>query len=603
MKRKVISIMIMLAMLVPIIQPISLAIEEMQVESDKGIGTVVGGTLTDGDYQYRVDNNEVTITKYIGTSSTIVIPNVINGYSVTSIADSAFRYSKNLTSIMIPDNVTTIGDYAFADCSSLSNITISEGVTDLRNYVFWNCSSLQSITIPKSVATMSIGVFKECEKLENIDVDIDNQNYSSENGILFNKDKTTIIKYPEGKKDESYKISDSVTSVDTYAFSDCVNLVNITIPGSIATIGVSTFSSCASLTNVEILEGVESLESNAFYGCDQLANVEIPKSVTSIGSETFMYCKKLQNINVNEDNPKYSSESGVLFNKDKTALMKYPAGKQEERYVVPNTVISIGQDSFEYIDNLAIIMLDNVKSIDGLGIRDANSYFIIYGIEGSYVHTYAKQNHINFKVFNEGKCQEMLDALPNEIQVDLKESEYEKVEDIVEQKANEIWKQKGIDTAGMAISGYHGVGLTSKEALHTCQISMQYNISEVNGGTKYKTKEIKIIYNNSKNYNVADEQAINSKIPEPKYLTMDFSKCDDFDEMDNTVKNYYASSINDSSVDVKLFSGAGGRYSNRLGIWRRRTLCLNIQKRYLLLCQENRLYSSSTANNRTRKYK
>ena len=175
----------------------------------------------------------------------INIPN-----SVTRIGQEAFDYCINLTSITIPNSVTSIGYGAFTWCSSLTSIAIPESVTSIGSYAFSWCSSLTSITIPESVTSIGIMTFSKCSSLTNINVSDNNKNYSSIDGVLFNKDKTEIIKYPIKKDGTSYVIPNSVTSIGDSTFSNCSSLTNITIPNSVTNIGEFAFNSCISLTSI-----------------------------------------------------------------------------------------------------------------------------------------------------------------------------------------------------------------------------------------------------------------------------------------------------------------------------------------------------------------
>ena len=238
---------------------------------------------------------------------------------VTSIGNDAFYGCEGLASITIPDGVTSIGDLAFNNCSSLTSITIPDSVTSIGGHAFCGCSSLTSITIPNSVTSIGEQVFDGCKKLTQINVDKANTTYSSVNGVLFNKDKTELIRYPEGKADTSYSIPNSVTYI-VYM---------------------------------------------AFYGCSSLTSITIPDSVTSIGGHVFDHCEKLTQINVDTANTVYSRENGVLFNKGKTELIRYPEGKADTSYAIPDSVTSIGNYAFSYCSKLTSITIpDSVTSID-----------------------------------------------------------------------------------------------------------------------------------------------------------------------------------------------------------------------------------------------
>ena len=352
---------------------------------------VCAGAETYGDLEYSVlDDGTVEITDYNGSTKTVDIPEKINGKSVTSIGNCAFRYCTSLKSITIPNSVMEIGSSAFSGCSSLTSITIPNSVTEIGVYAFKGCTSLTSITIPNSVTNIGDSTFWGCSSLTAIYVTVDNKNYTSVNGVLFNKDKTALICYPAGKTDKSYNITNSVKSIGDYAFNGCSSLTNVTIPNSVTEIGGSAFVGCASLKSITMPNSVTSIGDMAFYKCSSLTSITIPDSVMSIGSSAFSDCSKLRSItipnsvtsigawafngctgltaiNVAMENQNYVSPDGVLYNKDKTTIICYPAGKKGNNYKIPDGVTEIGSIAFSRCSSLTSVTIPNSVTSIGSG--------------------------------------------------------------------------------------------------------------------------------------------------------------------------------------------------------------------------------------------
>ena len=333
--------------------------------------TIPNGVTSIGDSAFEGCTSLTSITipnsvtsigfgAFIGCSSltSITIPD-----SVTCIGDSAFNGCTSLTSITIPDSVTSIGESAFSGCSSLASITIPDSVMSIGNDAFHECSSLTSITIPNSVTSIGDYAFLGCSRLTAIDVNTDNKDYTSVNGVLFYNDKT-IICYPAGKKGNNYKIPDGVTSICRYAFSGCTSLTSITIPDSVTEIGGSAFENCSSLTSITIPDSVTSIGIGAFVGCSSLTSIMIPDNVTYIGGAVFADCSSLTEIKVSTQNAKYVSVNGVLYNKDKTTIMCYPAGKKDKNYKILDGVTEICTSAFNGCSSLTSITIpDSVTEI------------------------------------------------------------------------------------------------------------------------------------------------------------------------------------------------------------------------------------------------
>lgn len=239
-------------------------------------------------YNKWYDNSEQCNVLYIGhhlikvdewaLNKSILEGSISGDYTVTTgtktIAGCAFNGCDKLTSITIPDSVVSIGNHAFESCSGLTDMTIPESVTNIGDYAFYICS-----------------------KLTDINVEAGNTAYCSENGILYRKEKTEIIRFPQNKSDTSFIIPNGVKSIACGAFSDCSNLTNITIPNSVKSIGDDAFNTCKALTSVTIPDGVLRIGKKTFYGCERMTSVTIPNSVLIIEEGAFENCLKSIKVN------------------------------------------------------------------------------------------------------------------------------------------------------------------------------------------------------------------------------------------------------------------------------------------------------------------
>ena len=275
---------------------------------------VSASAATEGYYTYEVENGEATITDVdTAISGDVTIPSILGGYPVTTIGYEAF-WGSNLTSVTIPECVTSINYAGFSGCSSVKSFT----------------------------------------------VDVDNKNYSNDsNGVLFNKDKTRLVTYPAGNTRTSYIIPDSVTTIGAYAFIYCHNLTSISIPNSVKYITGSAFFCCDGLTSISIPNSVTDIGQFAFTNCRSLKSVAISESVANL-EDAFTHCPSIISFVVDEKNLVYSSDNmGVLFNKDKTRLVTYPAGNTRTSYIIPDSVTTIASYAFLECKNLGSITIPN----------------------------------------------------------------------------------------------------------------------------------------------------------------------------------------------------------------------------------------------------
>jgi VCBS repeat-containing protein len=222
-------------------------------------------------FSTTTSGGNITIIGYTGTGGAVVIPATIGGLPVVAIGDSAFQGKATVTSIIIPSSITSIGAYAFYQCYGLASIIIPSSVT--------------------SIGTFAAGSGSE------ITVDPSNVNYSSIDGVLYNKTQTTLIQWPKGKIG-SGTIPSSVTTIGTFAFYGCSGLTSINIPTSVTTLETYAFTHCIGLTSINIPNSVTTIGAYAFQNCNTVTSLTIPSSVTSIGIYAFAGCSGLTSLNI-----------------------------------------------------------------------------------------------------------------------------------------------------------------------------------------------------------------------------------------------------------------------------------------------------------------
>ena len=334
-----------------------------------------------------------TIKAALNSNSSKYVKITLSCSGITTLPESAFSACTSIVGITLPYGITGYGDYAFGGCSNLSELIFPESLTSTSYRALNGCTSLKSITLPESLETIGLQSFSETgltsitipknvksipndpftgsTSLERVTVDPDNQNYKDIDGVLYNKSGSQLVYYPAARTG-SYDIPSSVTQIGGYAFYKS-KISGVTIPNTVTSIGRRAFENCDELSAIDLPSNLRTIEDEAFALCDNLTSVTIPKSVTSIGNNPFSGCSKVTEIIVEDGSSNFVAVGGVLFNKDKTLLKCYPAGKNGASYSIPDTVTTIGSWVFRGCSLTSITIPDSVDFIYDYAFYDCSS--------------------------------------------------------------------------------------------------------------------------------------------------------------------------------------------------------------------------------------
>ena len=302
--------------------------------------------------------------------------NILTYPRIVEIIEQFGETIQTIEHFEIPKKYTQIWDSAFRGFGSLTSIIIPETIEKIGVMTF-QCSKLKSIAIPASVAEIGGLSFDNCDELESINVALDNLNYADVDGVLFNKDKTELLRYPRDKKDTIYQVPDSVIHIKERAFENCQSIEKITIPNSVISIGKEAFSGCSKLESAFLSESITIIEDRLFFNCWKLRRISIPAGVTTIWSSAFEGC--------------FSLTSVMLPDSLKTiGNFAFSACRKLDTLVIPDGVVELGYFMFSDCELSELTLPNSVTKIGESLLRWRNKT-VVNCSRNSYAHKYCKK--------------------------------------------------------------------------------------------------------------------------------------------------------------------------------------------------------------------
>ena len=307
---------------------------------------------------------------------------------LSSIDEYAFAKT-GLKNITIPNSVSEIKSSAFSDCTSLKTAYLGGGLTTIGDRAFYNCSLIKTIDIPNSLAVLGKDVFAGCTNLESISAKKGNPNFSTKDNALYDKKETTLIYFPPANYSLKYTLPSSLLKIEDNAFADCRYINEFELESDVhfyVEDGILyddlqktliRFPMGKDIPNFNIPDGVEKIESKAFKNTSISGVINIPYTIKEIEENAFDGCKNITSYNVSSENLYFSSENGVLYNADKTELIKYPEASSAKSFKVPDSVIKIHAGAFKSSKLKTITLGQNLEVIGDAAFSDTNINEII----------------------------------------------------------------------------------------------------------------------------------------------------------------------------------------------------------------------------------
>lgn len=308
------------------------------------ISASAANTITYGDWEYEEINSATAkLTKYNGSNEYVMIPEAIDGHTVTELERRLFQNNTTITSVAIPRGITQIPNSCFNGATNLTSVAIPQGVNKIDYMAFANTPSLEAVYLSTT--------FDEIGELAFYNSGISNISIPSANVIGCNA-------FEDCKNLKSIKLPNNLKSVYIGAFSGCTNLETVTFPETLTCIGSESFENCESLKSVILPNNLDTLNPEAFKGCTSLESISIPASVTWLAGEAFANCTSLKTATINS----YPDEmlGGSLF-KNCTALenINYPNDDKRFIHEIIYGEMVAGCPNFKKVNNENIVTYES----------------------------------------------------------------------------------------------------------------------------------------------------------------------------------------------------------------------------------------------------
>lgn len=419
----------------------------------------ISGTGEMYDYYQNADAplfDWSTVTALIISKDVTEIPSDVFPYlkrvifeeGTTKIADNILDGWKNVTEIVIPEGVREIGKDAFSGCSGLKVIDLPKSVREIGKGAFSGCSGLTEIAISENI--ISLDIFSDCSNIrkvtfkEGTTIIADNllNDWITVTEVVISEDVKTIGEnafsgcsgltqmilpykiesigqgaFENCDKLQNINLPISVRTIGDRAFSRCESLIEVSLPNGITELGSGVFANCTKLSKVKVPSGLKTIGSNAFENCDALKEIALPESLSEIGDNVFYDCDALEKIHIPDAVTKMGTyafyhcdalkDVGIGTGMASIPQYTFACCNGLEEIIIPYPVEMIETGAFWGCDSLASITLPRELSLIEDEVFSDTYLLTIYGIEGTYAETYAKQNDIKF-VNQEKKAEEVV---------------------------------------------------------------------------------------------------------------------------------------------------------------------------------------------------